>query len=71
MIVIDKEKLSQEALYNLAEQFALTSMGNEFDDQPMEEKVQLTLAALNRGELKIVYSELHEEASIVSTDALA
>ncbi len=68
MIVIDKSQLSQDALIGLAQGFVFSSMGNEFDEQPMDEKVRLTLAALDRGELKIIFSELHQEASIITTE---
>lgn len=70
MIEIDKSLISDEALRGLAHDFVMQSMGNEFDEQPIDEKISITIAALERGELKIIFSEVHEEARLMSREEL-
>ncbi|WP_210498992.1 YheU family protein [Vibrio crassostreae] len=70
MLIIDQNQCSQEAIEGLVHQFVMTSMGNEFDEEPLETKVKKTLDALERGELKIVFSEVHEEALLMHSDEI-
>ena len=70
MIEVDKSLLSKDALDGIIYQYIVVSMGNEFDEQPMSEKTTITLNAIELGDLKIIYCEIHEEVRLISKDEL-
>lgn len=65
---IDHSLISEEAIKGLAYQFVMQSMGNEWDEQPLDSKMEITLNKLKTGELIVVYSDLEESALIMPMD---
>ena len=67
-MIIPYQELSKEALTNLIEQFILRE-GTDYGESEVDNstKIEQVLRQIKCGEAVIVYSELHEEVNIMST----
>ena len=65
-IIIPHDRLSQEALQGLIEEF-VTRGGTDtgYTDGSLEESVEMVMRQLKRGDVSIVYDEATETANIV------
>ena len=70
-MIIPHTELGQDTLQALIEEF-VTREGTEYGEQdvPLSTKVMQIMNQLNREEVFIVYSELHESCTIVSKESL-
>ena len=70
-MIIPHTELGPDTLQALIEEF-VTREGTEYGEQyvPLSTKVKQVMAQLNRKEVFIVYSELHESCTIVSKESL-
>jgi len=70
-LIIPHTELAPDVLQALVEEF-VTREGTEYGehDIPLSTKVMQVMAQLNREEVFIVYSELHETCTIVSKESL-
>lgn len=70
-MIIPYTELTEETLQALIEEF-VTREGTEYGEQDiaLETKVQQILRQLQKKEIFIVYSEIHETCSIVHKDDL-
>jgi uncharacterized protein len=70
-LIIPYEKLSQEALQGLIEEF-VTREGTDsgYTKKSLEENVEMVMRQLDKGEAFIVYDETTQTANIVSKNIL-
>ncbi len=69
-MIIPPDHLSAEALTNLVQEYCLRDWGLNETEAPLSERQHQVLQALHRGELVILYSELHETAQLVERSRL-
>lgn len=70
-MIIPWQQLSPDALNNLIESFVLRE-GTDYGEQTfsLQEKVAQVHQQLERGEVVILYSELHESVTIAPKEAI-
>lgn len=69
-MIIPPDYLSPEALENLIQEYCLRDWGINETEAPLQERQDQVRRALTRGELVILYSELHETAQLVDRSQL-
>jgi len=71
LMIIPHTELASDTLQALIEEFA-TREGTEYGelDFPLEKKVEQIIQQLERKEIYIVYSELHETCTLITKDTL-
>ena len=70
-MIIPHKELSPEALQALLEEI-VTRDGTDYgeSEMPTQRKVEQVLAQLERGEVFILFSELHESCTLVNRETL-
>jgi hypothetical protein len=69
-VIIPVEQLSDEALDGLIKEFCLRDWGLNETEQPLAEREHYVKRALEKGELVVLFSELHESAQLVSRQSI-
>ena len=71
-MIIPHTEIATDTLHALIEEF-VTRDGTDYGehDVPVAKKVQQVIAQLERKEIFIVYSELHESCNLITKDALS
>ncbi|MDX1451738.1 MAG: YheU family protein [Oleiphilaceae bacterium] len=64
-MIIPQEYLSKDAIDNLIQEYCLRDWGLNESEAPLREREEAVRRALERGELVILYSELHETAQLI------
>ena len=70
LLIIPYESLSPEALSQLIQEYCLRDWGVNEVETPLESRLQAVRQAVTIGEFGVLYSELHETASLVSADQI-
>jgi len=69
-MIIDPKQLSEEALNNLIAEYCLRDWGLIDCESPLESRHQQVKAALDNGQLVIIYSQHHESAQITAASEI-
>ena len=65
-MIIDPKQLSQEAINNLVDEYCLRDWGLNDSEAPLENRQNQVKAALDNGQLVIIYSQHLETAQIIA-----
>lgn len=70
-MIIDPQQLSEEALNNLIAEYCLRDWGLNESESPLASRQDQVKAALNNGQLVIIYSQHHESAQIMAASEIS